>query len=55
MLAKQRGIEVIERRIMPDELSSFSECFITGTAAEVTRGVGDRAVEASRPAPSPSS
>ena len=36
MLAKKRGIEVIERRIMPDELSSFTECFITGTAAEVT-------------------
>jgi branched-chain amino acid aminotransferase len=35
-LAKKRGIEVMERRIMPDELSSFSECFITGTAAEVT-------------------
>jgi branched-chain amino acid aminotransferase len=35
-LAKRRGIEVIERRIMPDELSGFSECFITGTAAEVT-------------------
>ena len=35
-LAKKRGIEVIERRIMPDELSSFNECFITGTAAEVT-------------------
>ncbi len=35
-LAKRRGIEVIERRIMPDELASFSECFITGTAAEVT-------------------
>jgi branched-chain amino acid aminotransferase len=35
-LAKKRGIEVIERRIMPDELSQFSECFITGTAAEVT-------------------
>jgi branched-chain amino acid aminotransferase len=35
-LAKRRGIEVIERRIMPDELSRFSECFITGTAAEVT-------------------
>jgi branched-chain amino acid aminotransferase len=35
-LAKKRGFEVIERRIMPDELSSFSECFITGTAAEVT-------------------
>jgi branched-chain amino acid aminotransferase len=35
-LAKRRGIDVIERRIMPDELSGFSECFITGTAAEVT-------------------
>ncbi len=35
-LARRRGIEVVERRIMPDELSSFSECFITGTAAEVT-------------------
>jgi len=35
-LAKRRNIEVIERRIMPEELSSFSECFITGTAAEVT-------------------
>ena len=36
MLAKRRGIEVIERRIMPEELKDFSECFITGTAAEVT-------------------
>src|SRR6185312_16275401 len=36
MLAKKRGIEVIERRIMPDELTGFSECFITGSAAEVT-------------------
>jgi len=35
-LARRRGIDVIERRIMPDELASFSECFITGTAAEVT-------------------
>ena len=35
-LAKRRGIEVIERRIMPDELDGFGECFITGTAAEVT-------------------
>ncbi len=35
-LAKKRGYEVIERRIMPEELSQFSECFITGTAAEVT-------------------
>lgn len=35
-LAKARGMEIIERHIMPDELSTFSECFITGTAAEVT-------------------
>jgi branched-chain amino acid aminotransferase len=35
-LAKQRGLEVVERAIMPEELSTFSECFITGTAAEVT-------------------
>jgi branched-chain amino acid aminotransferase len=35
-LARRRSIEVIERRIMPDDLSAFSECFITGTAAEVT-------------------
>ncbi|EJW21943.1 hypothetical protein IMCC14465_03370 [alpha proteobacterium IMCC14465] len=35
-LAKDKGIEVIERVIMPEELDSFEECFITGTAAEVT-------------------
>lgn len=35
-LAKTRGFEVIERTIMPDELGSFQECFLTGTAAEVT-------------------
>jgi branched-chain amino acid aminotransferase len=35
-LARRRGVEVAERRIMPDELASFSECFITGTAAEIT-------------------
>ncbi|WP_333794787.1 branched-chain amino acid aminotransferase [Hyphomicrobium sp.] len=35
-LAKKRGFEVHERAIMPEELGSFSECFITGTAAEVT-------------------
>jgi branched-chain amino acid aminotransferase len=34
--ARRRGVPIIERRIMPDELPSFSECFITGTAAEVT-------------------
>ena len=35
-LAKKRGIDVVERRIMPDELSTFDECFICGTGAEVT-------------------
>ena len=35
-LARRRGFEVAERRILPDELPSFSECFITGTAAEIT-------------------
>jgi len=35
-LAKRRGIEIVERRIMPDEMASFDECFICGTGAEVT-------------------
>ncbi len=35
-LAKKRGIEVIERHIKPEELDGFEQCFITGTAAEVT-------------------
>ena len=35
-LAKARGIAVVERTIMPEELGTFSECFVTGTAAEVT-------------------
>jgi branched-chain amino acid aminotransferase len=35
-LARRRGFEIVERRILPNELGDFSECFITGTAAEVT-------------------
>jgi branched-chain amino acid aminotransferase len=35
-LAKRRGIDVIERRILPAELDTFNECFICGTGAEVT-------------------
>ncbi|MEE8606828.1 MAG: aminotransferase class IV, partial [Nitrospiraceae bacterium] len=31
-----RGIKVIERVIMPDELGQADEVFLTGTAAEVT-------------------
>jgi len=43
-LAKQRGWKVVERPIMPEEMAEFSECFITGTAAEVDAGVGDRSL-----------
>jgi branched-chain amino acid aminotransferase len=35
-LARRRGIEVVQRAIMPEEMESFTECFLTGTAAEVT-------------------
>ena len=35
-LARKQGFEVIERHILPDELSTFTECFVTGSAAEVT-------------------
>jgi branched-chain amino acid aminotransferase len=35
-LARQRGFEVVERTIPFSELGSFSEVFITGSAAEVT-------------------
>ena len=35
-LARQRGIEVIERTIWPEELETFEQMFLTGSAAEVT-------------------
>jgi branched-chain amino acid aminotransferase len=35
-LAKEKGFDVVERHIVPEELADFSECFIVGTAAEVT-------------------
>jgi branched-chain amino acid aminotransferase len=35
-LAKDRGIEVVERRMMPEEIKDVQEVFLTGTAAEVT-------------------
>ncbi len=42
-LAKARGLEVVDRVIMPEEMADFSECFLTGTAAEVTpvRKIGE--------------
>ncbi|HIJ43486.1 MAG: branched-chain amino acid aminotransferase [Rhodospirillales bacterium] len=35
-LAKGRGLDMVERVIMPDELRRAKEVFLTGTAAEVT-------------------
>jgi branched-chain amino acid aminotransferase len=35
-LARKRGVEVVEREIWPDELESFEQMFLTGSAAEVT-------------------
>ncbi len=35
-LARTRQIKVNERVIMPEEMATFEECFIVGTAAEVT-------------------
>jgi len=35
-MLRDKGITVHERHIMPEELPDFSECWLTGTAAEVT-------------------
>jgi branched-chain amino acid aminotransferase len=35
-LARRRGVEVAERAIFPNELATFSEAFLTGSAAEIT-------------------
>ncbi len=35
-MLKERGITVHERHIMPEELDSFEQCWLTGSAAEVT-------------------
>ena len=35
-LAREEGLEVIERHMMPEEMANARECFLTGTAAEVT-------------------
>ena len=35
-LARRRGVEVVERAIWPEELESFEQMFLTGSAAEVT-------------------
>ncbi|MCB2106994.1 MAG: branched-chain amino acid aminotransferase, partial [Rhodobacteraceae bacterium] len=35
-LAKARGYKIVERVIMPEDMTKATECFLTGTAAEVT-------------------
>ena len=35
-MLKERQVKVHERHIMPEELESFEQCWLTGTAAEVT-------------------
>ncbi len=35
-LLEKRGIEIVERHIRPEELADFEQCWLTGTAAEVT-------------------
>ena len=35
-LAKENGLDVVERHILPEELAQVKECFLTGTAAEIT-------------------
>ena len=35
-MLRDKGITVHERVIMPDELEVFQQCWLTGTAAEVT-------------------
>jgi branched-chain amino acid aminotransferase len=49
-LAAAQGIPVVETRIPPTELDTFSECFVVGTAAEVTP-VGEIAGRAFTPGP----
>ena len=35
-MLKKNGIEVVEKHIKLEELNNFEQCWLTGTAAEVT-------------------
>ncbi len=35
-MLQRKGITVVQRHIMPEELEGFEQCWLTGTAAEVT-------------------
>jgi branched-chain amino acid aminotransferase len=36
-LAKKRGVNVVEKHILPQELNNYCDAFLTGSAAEITR------------------
>ena len=42
-IAKKNGMQVEERHMLPEDMKNAKECFVTGTAAEVTpvRQIGD--------------
>ena len=35
-MLEERQVKIHERHIMPEELEGFEQCWLTGTAAEVT-------------------
>ena len=35
-MVKQQGFNLVEKYILPDEISNYEEAFLTGTAAEIT-------------------
>ncbi len=46
-MLEERGVKVHERHIMPEELADFEQCWLTGSAAEVTPvgQIGDHTFE----------
>ncbi len=52
-IARDNGLKVTEERFTRDELYIADECFLTGTAAEITpvREVDDRAIGTGKPGP----
>ena len=46
-MLREKGVEVVERHIQPGEMESFEQCWLTGTAAEVTPvgSIGDYSFE----------
>jgi hypothetical protein len=46
-LRADRGVDVKEREIWPDELESFEQCFLTGTAPRSRRWLIGRGISRS--------